>query len=299
MYNTYKIGSGSMRNTSIDKSSHIDIISAYIKKASDIPEAEQEIIVKNLNKFKLHELNILILCSKMNLKTVNTIFNISFADYENVNGSLDDFCIKKCRLKNLTLWFSEYYFEKSKQYISAVNQDLNSLIDIILIISDNYSDFISESFQILKETALKESINVITSVNAAISDRINNTQITEQYRQFCESNFSESDQDKNTLSVSKLLYYIVKNTPKCKLFSIADNINNNHSVWKYDDEPIDYCEEIQKDFMEAVLECAESVSKFKNDKFLVSQAGCSYELFPGAVGLCKYTLNLFNKLFEG
>ena len=62
-------------------------------------------------------------------------------------------------------------------------------------------------------------------------------------------------------NLSKLLYYILKFTPKEKRIAIADNINTDTEMWKDDDELLDYrkgiLEEVGDTFAETFEDCAE------------------------------------------
>jgi len=57
-------------------------------------------------------------------------------------------------------------------------------------------------------------------------------------------------------NLSKLLYYIVKNTPAKKRLSYANNISEEPEMWKDDDKLKDYTKEVQKSFIETVVEYA-------------------------------------------
>ena len=57
-------------------------------------------------------------------------------------------------------------------------------------------------------------------------------------------------------NLSKLLYYIIKSTPKEKRLSYVDNINQNAEVWESNDELIDYRKGILEEFGETVSDCA-------------------------------------------
>lgn len=57
-------------------------------------------------------------------------------------------------------------------------------------------------------------------------------------------------------NLTKLLYYIVKFTPKQKRLSIVDNLNTDAEMWKDDDELEDYRKGILESFGETVSDCA-------------------------------------------
>ena len=57
-------------------------------------------------------------------------------------------------------------------------------------------------------------------------------------------------------NLSKLLYYIIKFTPKEKRLSFVENINSNEEMWKDNDEIKDYRNGILEQFAETVTDCA-------------------------------------------
>lgn len=58
-------------------------------------------------------------------------------------------------------------------------------------------------------------------------------------------------------NLSKLLYYIIKATPKEKRLSFVDNINSNEEMWKDNDDLKDYRKGIMEEFSETVNYYAE------------------------------------------
>ena len=57
-------------------------------------------------------------------------------------------------------------------------------------------------------------------------------------------------------NLSKLLYFIIKATPKEKRLAYVDTINPNDEMWKDNDDIKDYGKEIQNSFAETVKDCA-------------------------------------------
>ena len=57
-------------------------------------------------------------------------------------------------------------------------------------------------------------------------------------------------------NLSKLLYYIIKFTPKEKRLSFVENVNRNEKMWKDNDELKDYRKGILEEFGETVSDCA-------------------------------------------
>lgn len=57
-------------------------------------------------------------------------------------------------------------------------------------------------------------------------------------------------------NLSKLLYYIIKFTPKEKRLSFVENINRSEEIWKDNDDLKDYRKGILEEFVETISECA-------------------------------------------
>ena len=57
-------------------------------------------------------------------------------------------------------------------------------------------------------------------------------------------------------NLSKLLYYIIKFTPKEKRLSFVENINRNDEMWKDNDDLRDYSKNILKELEETISDCA-------------------------------------------
>lgn len=55
-------------------------------------------------------------------------------------------------------------------------------------------------------------------------------------------------------NLSKLLYYMVMCTPKEKRLTYVDNLNNDETMWKDDDDLKDYREEVRQSFAETVYD---------------------------------------------
>jgi len=67
--------------------------------------------------------------------------------------------------------------------------------------------------------------------------------------------YKDEEEFQRPWNLSKLLYYIVKNTPAKKRLSYANNISQEKEMWQDDDELLDYKEEVQKSFVGTVKEC--------------------------------------------
>lgn len=66
----------------------------------------------------------------------------------------------------------------------------------------------------------------------------------------------EGLQQERPYNLSKLLYYIIKYTPKEKRLSYVDHINQDSQMWKDDDGLKDYRRGILTDIKETIVDCA-------------------------------------------
>ena len=72
--------------------------------------------------------------------------------------------------------------------------------------------------------------------------------------------FKDDAEEQKPYNLSKLLYFIVKNTPSDKRLAIANNISRDKEMWSNNDEIKDYNKEIKKSFEETAKDLAKSVS---------------------------------------
>jgi predicted GTPase len=68
--------------------------------------------------------------------------------------------------------------------------------------------------------------------------------------------YKDDNEAQNPWNLSKLLYFIVTNTPLEKRLSYVNNISDEKEMWENDDELIDYREEVQKSFIETIIDGA-------------------------------------------
>lgn len=66
--------------------------------------------------------------------------------------------------------------------------------------------------------------------------------------------YSEGGNQRKPYNLTKLLYAIIKAVPKAKRLNIADNLNNEHDNWKYNEDDR-YTKKVEKEFGEVVLSC--------------------------------------------
>lgn len=72
--------------------------------------------------------------------------------------------------------------------------------------------------------------------------------------------FKDEDEAQRPFNLSKLLYFIVKNTPTEKRLAYADNLSTNKEMWQDYDELIKYKEETQKSFIEVAQHVSKNVA---------------------------------------
>jgi len=68
--------------------------------------------------------------------------------------------------------------------------------------------------------------------------------------------FKDKDEEQRPYNLSKLLYFIVKNTPSEKRLIFVNNTSNNKEMWSDNDELEGYNDEIKQSFMESAVEGA-------------------------------------------
>ena len=69
--------------------------------------------------------------------------------------------------------------------------------------------------------------------------------------------FKDGDEEQGKpYNLSKLLYYIIKSTPKEKRLTFVDNVNQNREMWESNDDLKDYRKGILEELGESVSECA-------------------------------------------
>ena len=68
--------------------------------------------------------------------------------------------------------------------------------------------------------------------------------------------FKEEGEEQRPYNLSKLLYFIIKHTPKEKRLAYVNNISQDDEMWKDNDDLKDYSTEIKQSFADTVAECA-------------------------------------------
>jgi len=72
--------------------------------------------------------------------------------------------------------------------------------------------------------------------------------------------YKDDDQEQHPWNLSKLLCFIVKNTPEKKRLSYVDNLSTRKEMWEDDDELEDYKKETRKSFQEVAKHVASNTA---------------------------------------
>lgn len=101
-------------------------------------------------------------------------------------------------------------------------------------------------------------------------------------------------------NLTKLLYYIVKNTPKEKRLIYMDNMNNKEEVWRHNKDLEKHRDELRKSLFEVVNDCISAGSEFGEEiGSIFGEVGRKVGGFVGGVigtgiGIVK---GIFNSIF--
>jgi len=71
---------------------------------------------------------------------------------------------------------------------------------------------------------------------------------------YCAGYTEDNGEQLSPYNLSKLLYYILTAVPAEKRLVIADNLNEEEQNWLFNDDDMDYADEVKKSFFESLLE---------------------------------------------
>lgn len=114
---------------------------------------------------------------------------------------------------------------------------------------------------------------------------------------YCAGYTEDSGKQRPAYNLTKLLYHIVLSLPAEKRMAIAENLNDNEDMWRYDDEEEDYAVNISRSFGETVWE---SISDFAEKGVIYGGAVLG---MPGAIagsvlcGAAGAVLGVFKGIF--
>lgn len=227
----------------------------------------------------------------------------------------------------------------AKNIISKLHEkdkDGNALIDLVLVILDGGSRDLGTSYELINSVIIpslgedrKDRILVaINQADMAMKGKYWNAELNrpeEKLKNFldekvesvkkrikegsgvdvdpiyyCAGYKEEGEEQCQPYNLTKLLYYIIKNTPKEKRLVYINNANNNQEVWKRNDDIIEYEKEIKKSFFETVDDCISAGSEFGEEiGSIFGEAGRKVGGFVGGVvgGVIGVVKGIFGGLF--
>jgi len=214
--------------------------------------------------------------------------------------------------------------EHSKGIIKKLNElDGNGkpLIDLVLVILDGGNRDLGTSYELINqviipnigENAKNRVLIAINQADVAMKGRYwdsENNNPEEKLVRFLEektksvknrvqeatgvdiepiyysAGYKDGEEEQKPWNLSKLLYFIVTNTPVEKRLSYADNISDNKEMWKDDDGLKDYTKEVQKSFVETIVETSKAggdIGKEIGEAFGMGKTGEAIGKVAGAV----------------
>lgn len=172
--------------------------------------------------------------------------------------------------------------------LNELDKDGNPLIDIVLVVLDGGSRDLGTSYQLINEVIIPNigkgmENRILVAINQAdmamkgkywnneenrpekpledflkakvesVKKRIYEaTGVTVDPIYYCAGYKEEGLPQQPPYNLSKLLSYIVTNTPAEKRICYADNINKRPEMWKHDDGLSDYKEEVRSSMLESI-----------------------------------------------
>lgn len=175
--------------------------------------------------------------------------------------------------------------------LSECDSSGKALIDIVLVILDGSTRDLGTSYELINQVIMpnlgknkeKRILVAINQADVAMKGRYWNYEENKpepKLEQFLEekvlsvkkrikegtgvdvepiyysAGFKEVGEEQRPYNLSKLLYFIIKNTPKEKRLAYVDNISKDEEMWKDNDDLKDYSKEIKKGFIETISDCA-------------------------------------------
>lgn len=134
--------------------------------------------------------------------------------------------------------------DKENRILVAINQADMAMKGKHWLLEENKPDPVLQKFLDEKAESVKKRIKEGTGID------VDPIYYSAGYKE-------EGQEQQRPYNLSKLLFYIVKYTPKKKRLSIVDNINTDQNMWRDNDELKDYSKEIKKSFEETFNECVD------------------------------------------
>ncbi|KPW03422.1 GTPase family protein [Pseudoalteromonas sp. P1-11] len=184
----------------------------------------------------------------------------------------------------------------SKAIISKLNEldsDNKPLIDLVLVILDGGSRDLGTSYELINsviipnigENAKDRVLIAINQADVAMKGRYWNfvsnkpepklvdflndkvKSVKNRVKEatginiepiYYSAGFKDSDEEQKPYNLSKLLYFIVKNTPIDKRLAYVNATSDEKEMWQDSDEIKDYTAELHKSFVETIVETSKA-----------------------------------------
>ena len=176
--------------------------------------------------------------------------------------------------------------QHSKAIIKKLNElDENGkpLIDLVLVLVDGGSRDLGTSYELINQVIIpnlgeEAKDRILIAINQAdvamkgrywdyennkpepklldfleekvqsIKNRVKEATGVEVEPIYYSAGYKDGDEDQRPWNLSKLLYFVVKNTPTEKRLSYVNNLSQNKEMWQDDDELMNYKEETKRSF---------------------------------------------------
>ena len=223
--------------------------------------------------------------------------------------------------------------QHSKGIIKKLNEldtEGNPLIDLVLVILDGGTRDLGTSYELINQVIipnLGENIEgrILIAINQAdvamkgrywdfennkpeaklvdfleekatsVKHRVKEATGVDVEPIYYSAGYKDGDEEQRPWNLSKLLYFIVKNTPAEKRLSYADNISDKKEMWEDDDGLKDYTKEVQKSFVQTIIETSKTggeIGKELGEIFGLGKTGEAIGKVTGAVvGVVKSTVS--------
>ncbi|WP_422452124.1 GTPase family protein [Endozoicomonas sp. ALC066] len=230
--------------------------------------------------------------------------------------------------------------QHSKGIISKLNEideNGNPLIDLVLIILDGGSRDLGTSYELINSVIIpnlgeKAKDRILIAINQAdvamkgrhwdyennkplpklvkfleekvqsVKNRVKEATGVDIEPIYYSAGFKDDDESQRPYNLSKLLYFIVKNTPMKKRLAYVNNTSKDQEMWSDSDEIKDYTAEIQKSFVETIVETSKAggeIGKEIGDILGMGKTGEAIGRVAGAaVGTVKSVISSVGSFFS-
>lgn len=179
--------------------------------------------------------------------------------------------------------------------LNEIDSDGKPLIDLVLVILEGGSRDLGTSYELINQVVIpnlgdnakdrilvainqadvamkgrywdhdnnkpmQELVNFLDEKAQSIKRRIKEATGVDVEPIYYSAGYKEKDTEQKPWNLSKLLFFIVKNTKEEKRLSYIGNISADKEMWKDDDELMDYKKETQRSFQEVATSIARNTA---------------------------------------